>query len=455
MKISKFERLLQPLLILAVFAIGFLACCLITYSDGDDAFFLKTVSEHPSFWDFTSHLTRTMNGRITATASLWVIFSNSIRLWRFLNAAVITLLTLVISNISKTILKKENMETGVLLFSAASFAIMGVGIMGYSCLWITGSVNYLWPCVAGLAALTPFIKSVFDENYTAKNFSYIISAILGMYACLAQEQIGAVIICSSLIIIVYNKIKTKKFNIYQIIPFVLMLAAFVLLVASPANANRGEKEILRWLPEYAGFTFWDKLFITVQWLLHFTANSLRYIFIFLWGCLGINFLKEKRKIAFIICIILIVVAILPLLGADCLTNLGLNELDMTKKVENAPEFEDLNIHQISAGVWWIFCIVITAVLVFLSAKVKTLKFTRLLIYLAAFASAAIMIFSPTIYASGERTLFVTAVLLTVLTSTFIDFKSQKISHKLLYIASLIATAGMQLFGNIDYLMKMI
>ena len=112
-----------------------------------------------------------------------------------------------------------------------------------------------------------------------------------------------------------------------------MLVAFILLITSPANANRGEKEIARWLPQYVDFTMFDKLFITTQWLLHFVANSLRYIFIFLWGCLGITFLKRKQKALFIICIIFIIISILPLFGADFLTDLGLNHLDMTKKLK--------------------------------------------------------------------------------------------------------------------------
>ncbi len=445
----------ETILTIGIFAVSFLACCMIKYSDGDDAFFLKTISEHPNFLDFTTHLTRTMNGRIAATSTLWLIFSNSIWLWRILNAAVITLFTVVLSYISKIVINADKANYKMLLFFAASLGISGIGIVGYSCLWITGSVNYLWPCVAGLCSLLPFIKSVFDENYKINLPAFLFSAVTGIYTCLAQEQIGAVVICSTLIIIFYTKAKTKKFNIFQIIPFFLMLAAFILLIMSPANANRGDKEILRWLPEYAQFTFFDKLFTTSQWLLHSVANSLKYVFVLIWVWLAVNFHKDNKKILSVICVLMILVSLLSVAGINAITDLGLNNIDMTKKIDNAPRFEDLNSTQIVVAIWWIICIIITGVFSYIANGNRKLKIFRLLTYLAGIASAAIMFFSPTIYASGERTLFVMSSLLTLLASTFVCFNSPKKSAAVALIASLIVIAGLQLFENIDFILKMI
>jgi hypothetical protein len=81
-------------------------------------------------------------------------------------------------------------------------------------------------------------------------------------------------------------------------------------------------------------------------------------------------------------------------------------------------------------------------------------FANILLYLAAFASCAIMLFSPSIYASGERTLFAAGVLLMLIAANLRKaVRSPK--QEVLFIAQIAGVGILQLLNNADYLLSMI
>ena len=440
-KDNRIEKILNIAVLVAVFVLGFLLCCMIKYSDGDDAFFIDTLSKHPSLIDFTTHLTKTMNGRISATVMLWLVFSNSIWVWRAVNAIFFTAFVYLLARTGKIICNAQS-TFSFKITGAASFAIIGVGILGYSCLWITGSVNYLWPVTFALIAAQPFITLAFTPE-KFKTPTLLLSAIFGVLSCLAQEQIAAVLVSFTGIIIVYTAVRDKKVCILNIAVFLLMLAGLLWLVFSPVSGSRTEKEIARWLPEYASMSFAQHLFITVQWLLHAVANNLRYVFILLAVCLGIGYSNTKKRILSVLSLALAAVTFLSRFG---LTDVGLNDLDMTKIVTDAPKFEDLSTVQAISMVFWMFVIIssLTLVVLYFSDNLKRVAVT--LIFLAAIASAAIMFFSPTIYASGDRTFFVCATLL-ILISGVVSYKERTLKQNILFVLVLAATAALQMLDN--------
>ena len=129
-----------------------------------------------------------------------------------------------------------------------------------------------------------------------------------------------------------------------------------------------------------------------------------------------------------------------------LTDVGLNDLDMTKIVTDAPKFEDLSTVQAISMVFWMFVIIssLTLVVLYFSDNLKRVAVT--LIFLAAIASAAIMFFSPTIYASGDRTFFVCATLL-ILISGVVSYKERTLKQNILFVLVLAATAALQMLDN--------
>lgn len=446
------EKIFRYLLIFFTFFGALAVCCLIRYSDGDDAFFLKQIAAHGGFFDFTSYLTKTMNGRIAATAMLWFVFKLPIWFWRFCNAFVITAFVLVLSEILSVFRKDDELKIGNIILSLGTFAVAGAGVIGYSCLWITGSVNYLWPVASGLVSIYPVLLFVFKGRRFSP-VSWLISFVCGLVTTLSQEQAAAVYVCFLLIILIYYCAGKKEFCIPLAILTAIMIAAAVILVVSPFTAERTDRE-LRWLPEYATMNLSQKLFITVQWMIHSFTHGLRFVLVLLWVYLGIAFIKAKKYALGIIPFLFSLIAVVPVFFAKFLIDVGLNDLDMTKSVSRAPRFSDLSAVQTGMIAFWIAVLIATLVLILLNKKDGKVPYSDALLFLAALASCAIMFFSPSIYASGERTLFVAAVLL-MLTAGKVRPAVGNIKQELLFIAQIGITALLQLYENADFIMKMI
>ncbi len=434
------------------FVIGFILCCLITYSDGDDAFFLQTVQNHPGFLDFVSYLTGTMNGRITTTASLWLVFSTPIWVWRILNACMMSVYAIFLAKYAQIICGHDSDKPMGRFVICAGFAIMGVAVFGYSCLWVTGSVNYLWPCVTMLISLYPFVKLEFTGEKSSFGM-WLLSAVMGIYTCLAQEQFAAVLLAFCAILILCRYSKEKRIEATQIICFCLFCIAFLLLLLSPANAARAAKEVDRWLPDYAQLHFEGKVFITLQWVAHSISHGLKWVFTLLWAAMAMLFIQKKKWIWAVLGCVFSVISVLSV-GIDAVTDVGLNNIDMSKKILHAPQFVDLTVLQIFFMIFWLIAAVVTAIMIFSAFHSKKQKYAGILLYLAAMASMLVMFFSPTIYASGERSLFCSAVLLVLLCACLLG-KQDTFRKTALKFGLICGVAMFQLADNFAYLIKMI
>ena len=360
LKIRDNQKIISIILLLIVFLGAFAVCCMINYSDGDDAFFKEQITNHPQLFDFVSYLTKTMNGRITSTFALWFVFKLPLLFWRLVNALFITAFVFINSKIIYLFKKGEEKIYNYYIFSLSTFSIVGIGVIGYSCLWITGSVNYLWPLCFAMISIYPILRLI-TLNKSVSNIWWVVSIISGFYVALAQEQIAVVYMCFLFAIFLSDLLKNKKLNIPLFITLAVIIIAVIVLMISPFTQDRTGRE-LRWLPEYATMSFFQKFFITVQWLIHSFTHSLRFVLIFLWINLAISFIKKKKIVLAIIPAVFSLIAIIPTFFAKFLIDVGLNELDMTKKVERAPRLSDLSTLQGALIVFWVFVLIVTLVL---------------------------------------------------------------------------------------------
>ena len=447
----KREQILLSVLWILTWIGAFGVCCMIRYSDGDDAFFLEQITRHSGFFDFVSDLTKTMNGRITSTMALWFVFKLPLIVWRIFNAFVITAFAFILSKII-ALFRRDTEIVNHYIFALASFVVIGVGVIGYSCLWITGSVNYLWPACAALFAVYPVLRCRYQQK-PMKPFTTALCALAGLYAALAQEQIAAVLICCLAVILVKSAIESKRVNVSYAVVFLVVLAAALLLLTSPFTEARTGRE-MRWLPEYAVMSLAQKCFITWQWLIHAFTHSLRFVWMMLWIALAIRLLIQKKYAAAFLPLLFTCLAAAPVFFAGFLVDVGLNRLDMTKVVQHAPTLADLSALQFRMLLLWTAVILATWVLIVYQQRGEKTAFANAILYLAAIASCAVMLFSPSIYASGERTLFAAGILLTLIAANL--RKPVRSPGQEIWLIAQIAGVGLlQLLNNADYLRNMI
>lgn len=429
-----------------VFMSGFLVSCLIHYSDGDDAIFLGEIAARPRFFDFFTYLTKTMNGRLSATASLWVVFHFSIWVWRILNGLAITVFTMLFSRIIflfwyGTSEEEDAMSgdmtffriLGCTWFSLSSFLIVGTGVIGYSCLWISGSVNYLWPFTAALMFMYPVLLSVY-QGRRIHPVPRCLSLFCGVYAALCQEQV-ALCLLAFLFLAALKNYREKGIS-WLIIGLLLILTAAAILILAPFTEKREAKE-LQWLPGYESLNLTGKLFLMVQFVAHSFTHGLRFAMVLLWGILGRKMVLEKKRMHAVILTMLAGLACVTSFAGKALTNVGLDGLDMNGLIDPVPCFSALSGMQKGVLFFWLSALAYTLILLVVSAAaVRKENITqgseasagvkagatepggvrRVFLYLAALASAAVMVESPSIYASGERTLFVSGMMLMLLSA---------------------------------------
>ncbi|MDR1464136.1 MAG: DUF6056 family protein [Oscillospiraceae bacterium] len=455
---AKRARAGEAILLGFSFLAALAVCCRIPYSDGDDAFFLRTVAAHPHFADFVAHLTRTMNGRVAASAALFAVFSENLWLWRIANAAILLLFLLLSRRLACLIAGQKTAPSPLpQLTVCAALAVTGVSVVGYAMLWITGSVNYLWAGAAGLLALYAPARSLFCPKDPAPAALAVLGIPAGCFACLAQEQIAAVVLAFLVLAAAGHPFPGKstarrKLPVFLWVQLAATLAAFALFLILTLRGERTAGEVAKWLPEWSAMPLSQHIFLSVQWLAHGYANHLRYLLVLLWALLLWRFAAQKKAIPAGLCGLFSLAGLLPVFRLSVLTDVGLRGLDMTKKVLRAPVFADLSLMQTAVLGFWLAAILATPVLLALALRGERARRPLVLLFLAGLASAALMFLSPTIYASGSRTLFAATALLIILTAC-LTVSLPKRGHILLGAAGLGSLAVLQLLENYPFILS--
>ena len=205
------------------------------------------------------------------------------------------------------------------------------------------------------------------------------------------------------------------------------------------------QEELEWMPEFDTMSIPHHIFITLQWILSAFANYhkvlvsavlLMTLIIYLYHASK----RQGNKIVITVLAIAGVVSVwVSLFGSDLFSELGMGVPEGMEPVIKTATLASLSGIEIFACIWQVILLVLMGVLLWKTGENLLEKSVMLLMLLASIASAAVMYFSPTMYVSGPRVMFVTAVLLWVLTGILFDkIKGYKVQAM---ITGYVAVAG--------------
>ena len=431
----------EKIMIRALLLIVLLGCfCVLTrinYSDGDDVFFIQNCTSMNLFeylkWRYVS-----WTGRMSSEAMMHIVFNLGIWFWRIVNAMMIVALPVAMVKLVN-VGKQTSFLLLVLAFSG--FILMDVKAFGYSCIWVTGSMNYLWCDVCGIIALLPVAKLYMNQEgmkNAVENTTFFYTIPCAMIAALSSEQMGAVLIAFELLMIAAIAYKYHKIHVMLFVQTILSMIAFLILFLAPGNDLRVAFSVVNYIPQYEMLHLGERIFMTAQWLLSSFANENAILLSCIWIA-GIVILSAKKemlsesgnrnrsyKIFSIMSVIFMIPVFLSKLGFPLFTDMGIDLSEMTGLVEQVPILASLSGRQIFAMIWWSVAMVFTFVLLW---RVTNASPVVLLIYLGAIASEATLFFSPTIYSSGERVFFLTdimlLIILMILSKYFMDEKRSR------------------------------
>lgn len=426
------------------FLAAFFLCRTIKYSDGDDAYFYQ-MAHSMGFFEYLKMRYITWEGRMTSEAMTYISMYFGKGFWNVANAGMLTLLVGGLAKLVKKITRQmePQKEAALAFFMCTGVLMMGIPVIGYAGFWITGSTFYMWSIVAGIWAAIPLTELVFSpEKVSWKSYLYAIPC--GFIAAMGLEQIAAVVITFGVLALIYHFGKEKKIHIPTAVQTVIMMIALIVLFISPGTSARSGQE-LEWMPEFDTMSIPHHVFITGQWILSGFAN---YHKVLVSAILGITLVfyfskKQEKQISKVVVTMLsvagIVSAWVSLFGSTVFSELGMGVPEGMEPVEKTATLVSLSGVQIFACIWQMILLVLMGVLLWKTGESRLEKSVMILLLLASVVSAAVMYFSPTMYVSGPRVFFVTAVLLWLLTGIlFGKIKSQKVQALL---TAYVAIAG--------------
>lgn len=460
------ERLKLVLFWGFMFAGAFLVLSRMGYSDGDDAFFYQYANSM-GFAEYLGWRYENWVGRVAAEALVYVTFRLGLWFWRTVNAVMLILLPIGLIRLAcraarvpeGKIRNQHRMQpvgTGcggqysIPLAAAAvsGYFLMSIMTLGYAAVWVNGSIFYTWSFTCGIWSLMPFAESVFGAGERAeckdrrKQRMFLYSIPCSVIASMSIEQMGAVLLVFELLGFLFCFYRDKKINVLLLVQLCVTVLAFGILFAAPGNDIRVSAEITNWMPQYGTLSFGEHLFITMQWLLSSFANENR---LFLCGILAAGMIlvlenKERKPVDMILTVfagIFLASALLPCAGITFLSDLGMNLTDVTVCMKEVPAAEAMTPGNWTAFFWWAAVIIFTFIYLIWTSG---FRLTLILAYLAGIASEAIMFFSPTMYASGERVYYLTDLLyLFVMLCLSLGIHNRKLRN---FYYVLLITAGM-------------
>lgn len=439
---KKHEKLYMGILLFLVFAGSLSVLSFISYSDGDDRFFYRycTSMELGTYlkWRY-----ETWTGRMIAEGWMHFFFNRNLWGWRIVNAGMLAMLPFLLTLVQK----KVNASERMFLSAAAAIAcylLLDIKTLGYSCVWMTGSMNYLWPDVCGLAALCATADYL---NGKKTGRLSVLALFFAVTAAMSSEQMGAVLLAFEVLTIGALIRQKKALPKMLAVQTFLTAAAFAVSGMAPGNELRVTESIETYLPQFGQLSFGERAFVLLQWLVSSFANENAFLLAALW--LGAAILLARKlnggKKFFYIGFAAAGTALVLL--SKCLwkelADVGLNLSEMTECVEQIPTADALGTGKWLVLIGWLAALVLTFFLLWETAEKKAIV---LFTYLGAIASEAVMILSPTIYASGERVFFLTDVMLIFLILMLLEQMPGR-KRRIGYTLSLLG------FGIVNFLLQ--
>ena len=411
-------------LLAGMFLLLLLAHTLIRADFGDDLAY-KNILANQSMFGFLRERYHTWSSRVLIEAVMLPFATGNVWWWKIADSLMIVLFLWIVSELFGGEKEQEKMQAQMLMFCmiwiVPFFSLSSAG-------WITTTINYLWPLTLGLVAMLPLRHWNREEKIPV--WEFVVCPVCALYGA-NMEQMGAILLGSYVVFGGYLLWKRKKLSPFYFLQLLLIAGSLVFILMAPGNACRTEAEIQRFFPEFAGLSVGQKLWMgfldTTQYYLAAGDGQKSYVFglfsVILWLAALLTFWnrKEKRGIPGLLLSLLPVVFYWGigqagnfLLNSGRLTR-GRNGIGVLVQNRQIP-----GMSYFSGGlvVFQTLCylIVLAAVAgtIFYVWGVSEETLLELLILAAGFLSRLVVGFSPTIYASGDRTaLFCTAAILIV------------------------------------------
>lgn len=396
-RIKNFFKSNKRIAILVLFILEFFISIWITPDKYDSEFFINQMKEMPIL-SFVKMRYQTWTSRIFIEALIGLVLLKSRFVWVILNTIMMTILGY---SILKIFVKDDDKNV---IWLGICFILLYPLNKIASCDWGAGSMNYTWP-LAMLLFSSISIKKIWNNEKIAK-YEYPFYSLALIFAC-NQEQSCAIAFGAYFIFTFIYIMKNKKVHPFLVVQCIFIILSLLLIATCPGNYARKNDEIATYYMDFASFSMLDKISLgltsTVNQLL-LNNNIVFLVFslvttVYIFKQYKNNLYRAVSLIPLVSCFIFgifkdIACRIYPYFGIFCeiLTNEGsmLNSVNYL----DAINFFPLVLAFIILGSMFL-----NILLIFKNLK----KNSAIVIFVLGVMSRVAMGFSPTVFASTDRT----------------------------------------------------
>ena len=405
-KLKEFQN--SPCSIIAAFSAAVLFFCTVftrLILKTDDGHFLGIL--HRNGFTVTSWLHErytTVSGRIVGE---WLMI-NFLRLplifWKLFIAALIIYIMYFLCRLSDFFGEKASAKQRYIFACSVPLAVF-LPSLNPSVFWFAGSFTFLVPFAALLITVTPLTFEVFGGRVNP--IAYIAAAIASVVAA-SQEQSCAAALALQVILLIFSAYQCKL-GFRQFIPLLPSAVSTAVLILSPGLRGRGAMEAASGFERFSKMNIFEKLlcgFSNYFAFSFFFSLITTAVFLVLLGASVYEAFGGSRRIKIISSIFAIFASVLCV-GVNA-AYIIIRRTTPDKGFEKM--FKSGNYLPLELAVIALCFVFLFSIFILIAALIKKnrkLGFTVGVLFSAAVCCAAVLGFSSSVYASGQRVFYYT------------------------------------------------
>lgn len=278
------------------FSILFLIHLPIETGWGDDVFFAE---ENAPLGVFLADRYRTWTSRVVIEAGVWLLAAAPAWLWKILNTLMVLLLVWIAADLFgiESGRSETKIPAQVIFFSMLGcLPVLSLCDAG----WIATTLNYLWPMTLGLVAMRPVKHWIREEK--CPQWEYPVCPVC-MICAANMEQGAAVLLGVYLLGGAYISHRRGKLPSFYYVLLFCVAASVLFILTTPGNAYRFTAETKQWFPGFDELSLAEKLLMGFIDSVNYYASAgggerINFIFALLAGILLAEILHKGRKSGF-------------------------------------------------------------------------------------------------------------------------------------------------------------
>ena len=384
---------------------------------GDDVWFKNIISEEKNIIQYLTERYNIWSSRLIIETVLVTLAKFELTIWKFLNIGIYMLLA---KSISKICLKENNKKLNYII--CALVLLLPIPVLNGTG-WLATTTNYLWVVSLGMYTLSIIINYI--REMKIPKWEYIFYLLASLYAC-NQEQMAAVIFAVFGTFIVMQLVKKGykyviKNQKFLIVLFIVSIISLAFILTCPGNAVRKDAEVKTWYPEYSNFGLLEKIELGLTSTMKcFVLNTNNIFIIFTLSILVGVCILNKSKWSKILAAIPFIASIFNACFVDYIVALSssiTSIIEVFRADQLVMSLNQISIKYLFVMLGYALILLLIPIGIYNIFKRSIKSYVCIGIYFLGLATRFVMSFSPTIFASGERTfmfLYISFIVCTVI-----------------------------------------